>query len=179
VKQSLLKQNSPQKENLSRGFTLVELVIAVTVVAVVTVAVVVGVSDINSNTQLSNAASRALADVRYAHELAMANRREVDFIVNVGSNRYEIRWHDDGTYVPSPYGSGDAATQFGTGQFSDITITSSQLSTRLSFDAYGAPMSGGATFSEQLSIMLLNSRVHVGVLSSGYTGLEEVSGGGC
>jgi prepilin-type N-terminal cleavage/methylation domain-containing protein len=179
VKLILLKDNDPCGQGDSRGFTLVELVIAVTVVAVLTVTVVVGVSDINRNTQLSNAAARALADVRYAHELAMANRREVDIIVNVASNRYEIRWHDDGSYVPSPYGSGDAVTYFGTGQFSDITITSSQLSSRLSFNSYGTPLNGGSTFTEKLSIMLINSKVHVGILSSGYTGLEEVSTGGC
>ena len=158
----------------------IELIVTLSVMAIFTGAITVSVGDINSSTRLSNAASQALADVRYGQELAMAHRREVDVIINVGGDYYEIRWHDDGTYVPSPYGSGDAKVQFGTGDFSDVSIISTQFSTRLSFTSTGQPLQNGGSFSNPLSIMLLNSKIHVVVYSSGYSALEEIVGtGGC
>ena len=172
------KIDSPRSLKRNRGFTLVELIIAITVMAILTGAVTVGVSDINSNTRLSNAASRALADVRFAQELAMANRREVDVIVNVASNRYEIRWHDTGAYVESPYDGGDMYVQFGTGDYFDISIISTQFSSRLSFTSTGQPLNNGSSFSSERSVMFLNSEYHVVVYSSGYSALEEVVGGG-
>ena len=60
------------------GFTIVELVVVIMVISVFAGVVGVSVNQANENTRLSNAATRALADVRYAQELALANRRETD-----------------------------------------------------------------------------------------------------
>ncbi len=162
------------------GFTLVELIVVICVLAILTGAVTIGIGNINGDTRLSNAASRALSDVRYAQEMAMAHRRETDVLVYPNSEKYELKWHDDGSYLTSPYNGGNAVTQFAQGDFSDVAITSSQISGRLSFTASGEPLINGASFSSEKSVMFLNSRIHVVIYSSGYSCLEEtVGGGGC
>jgi len=160
------------------GFTLVELIVAICVLAILTGAVTVGVGNINGDTRLSNAAARALADVRYAQEIAMANRREVDVYIFPNTEKYELKWHDSGAYLVSPYSGGNAVTQFAQGDFSDVVITSSQISGRLSFSATGQPLINGASFGSERSVMYLNSRIHIVIYSSGYSCLEEVVGGG-
>jgi len=163
-----------------RGFTLIELIVVIVIMAILTGAVSVTISDINENTRLSNAATRALADVRYACELAMNNRREVNVLVNVGSDTYEVRWHDDGSYVPSGVDGEDLAVTFGSGDYLDVEITSSGLGGRLSFNEIGEPLINGSPFSNETSVLCLNGKVHVMVYPSGYVKLmKTVGGGGC
>jgi len=163
-----------------KGFTLVELVVVMVILAILTGAVGVSVKDINSNTRLSNAASRALADVRYAQEMAMNYGRETDVFVTVGSDRYEVKWHDTGAYVPSSLDESDLIVTFDQGEYSDVTITSSGLGGRLSFTPEGAPLINGSSFGSERSVMFLNSKIHVVIYPSGYSCLEEtVGGGGC
>ena len=163
-----------------RGFTLIELIVVIVIMAILTGAVSVTISDINENTRLSNAATRALADIRYACELAMNNRREVDVLVDVGSDAYEVKWHDDGSYVPSGVDGEDLIVTFGSGEYLDVEITSSGLGGRLSFNEIGEPLINGSPFSNDTSVLCLNSKVHVMVYPSGYVRLiNTVGGGGC
>ncbi len=163
-----------------KGFTLVELIVVMVILAILTGAVGVSMKDINSNTRLSNAASRALADVRYAQEMAMTHGRETDVFVTVGSDRYEVKWHDTGAYVPSSLDESDLIVHFDQGEYSGVTITSSGLGGRLSFTPEGAPLINGSSFSSETSVMFLNSRVYVIIVPSGYSYISEtVGGGGC
>ena len=163
-----------------KGFTLVELIVVISVVAILTGTIGVTVDSINSDTRLSNAATRALADVRYATEMAMTHRREVDVYVTVASDKYEVKWHDTGAYVPSGLDGSDLIVEFNQGEYSDVSIVSSGLGGRLSFTALGEPLINGSPFSTEKSIMFLNSKIHVVVYPSGYACLEEtVGGGGC
>ena len=159
------------------GFTIVELVVVIMVISVFAGVVGVSVDQVNENTRLSNAATRALADVRYAQELALANRREVDVYVTSGADKYEVKWHDTGGYVVSPVNDENLIVQFNQGDYHDVSITSSGLGGRLSFSATGEPLINGSPFSSPVSVMLLNSRIHVVIYSSGFSALEEVVGG--
>ena len=163
-----------------RGFTLVELIIVITAVAVLTGIRGVSVDEVIRDTRLSNAATRALADVRYAQELAMAHRREVDVYVNTGADLYELKWHDTGTYVSSPIDDEDMIVRFNQGEYVDVGIVLSGLGGRLSFTSDGEPLINGSPFENEVSVMFLNSEVHVVIYPSGYSCLEEaVGGGGC
>ena len=159
------------------GFTLVEMVVVMGVIAILTGAVGISVQEVNSNTRLSNAASRALSDVRFAQELAMTMGREVDINVQVGADKYDVKYHT-GSYVSSPLDGNSLIVAFNTGQYSDVTITSSGLGGRLSFNSLGEPFINGAPFSSETSVMFLNSRIHVVIYPSGYSCLEETVGGG-
>lgn len=166
----------------SKGFTLVELIVAITFLAVLTGVVTVNLEDINENTQLSNAATRALADVRYAQEMAMTHKRRVDVIVNAGTDQYEIKWHDTGLYIPSAIDGNDLIVQFGEGDYNEVDIVSSGLGGVLSFNGEGRPAIDGNDFdSDEKSVMYLNSRIYLVAFESGYLALREDIGGdgGC
>ncbi len=162
----------------SRGFTVIELIVVIVVVGILLSSVLFMMDDVQSKTRISNATARALSDVRYAQEMAMSNRREVDVIVNAASNYYEVKWHDTGAYVTSPLTGSDFIVYFMDGEYKDIDIVSTGLSTRLSFTETGAPLVNGAIFGSATSVMLLNSSYYVSVYPSGYVGIETVLGVG-
>jgi prepilin-type N-terminal cleavage/methylation domain-containing protein len=164
---------------MSNGFSLVELIVVIAVAAIVTGILAVSIDSMNDDTRLANAAYRAQGDVRYAHEMALTHRREVNVVVNASSNQYELRWHDDGSLLPSPIDGTDMIVQFGTGIYQGVTISSSGLSGRLSFNEVGTALIGGTVFSGIQSIMLLDSKIHVTVNDAGFVDLNEVEGSGC
>lgn len=154
------------------------MIVVIVVLAILAGTISVSVQDVNENTRLSNAATRALADVRYAAEMAMTHRREVEVTVQKGSNKYDIRWADTGTYLPSPIDGEDLIVQFNTGEYQDVEMTSTGLSGKLSFRADGEPRIGGGRFGSERSVFCLNEEIHVVAYSSGYVVLEKVVGGG-
>lgn len=165
-----------------KGFTLVELIVAITFLAVLTGVVTVNLEDINTNTQIHNAATRALSDVRYAQEMAMTHKRRVDVFVNESTDKYEIKWNDTGMHIPSAIDGNDLIVQFGEGEYSEVDIISSGLGGVLSFNGEGRPAIDGSDFdSDEKSVMYLNSRIYVVAFESGYLALREAVGGdgGC
>lgn len=175
-----LRQRKKNSKKLNKGFTLVELIVVIVVISILTGTVSVSMNDINKKTRLSNAATKALADVRYAQEMAMSNNREVSVIVTASSEKYEVKWQDTGAYIPSSTDKNEnLSVEFGTGEYKQIEIISSGIGSRLTFTPLGEPLINGSRFSNETSVMLLNNEVHVVVYPSGYTCLEEVIGSGC
>jgi len=160
---------------VSAGFTLVEIIVVMTVIAILSGAVGVAVDDANDSTRLSNAATRALADVRYAQEVAMNEREIVDFIIS--GDTYKVKYRN-GSFVESPITGEDMKVEFNTGDYVDVEITSASVSGGLSFDIDGRPLAGGAPFDDEKSVMFLNSRIHVIICGGGYSYLGEAAGGG-
>ena len=165
-----------------KGFTLAELVVAITVMGIFTGAITVSVDQANRNTRLSNAATRGLADLRFSQEMAMTHRREVNFTVNIGDESFHAKYNDTGSYLPSSLDGQDLIVQFDDGQYTDVEITSSEVTgNRLSFNTMGKPLLNGADLpADEMSVMFLNNKIHVIIVSSGYAYLAEtVGGGGC
>ncbi|MBN2030880.1 hypothetical protein JW824_11635 [bacterium] len=163
----------------SKGFTFVETVIVVIIIATLTGTVGVTVNSVNEDARLVNAAVRALADMRYAQEMALTHRREVDFIVNVGTDYYEAIYHSDGSYLPSPQGDGNLIVQLNQDEYQGVQITSSAFPGRqLSFDSVGRPLWNGSPFANEESVMWLNSRISVTIYPAGFSDLVTPSGGG-
>ncbi len=175
-----LKFKKKFKKRHPKGFTLVELIVVIVIITILTGTVSVSFNDINEKTRLSNASTKALADVRYAQELAMSNNREINIYVTPSNETYDIKWQDTGAYVPSATDNGENLTvTFGVGEYKQIDIVSTSIGNRLSFTALGEPMINGSRFTRSTSVMFLNSTIHLVVYPSGYTCLEEVVGSGC
>ena len=166
-------KNSEAKKSLRsrRGFTLIELVVVMTAVAVMTGVVGVNMQRTNEKTTLFNAANMALADLRYAEEVAMTEHRRVDFIVNQGANRYEVRYNNDGTCVKSSLTGEDLIVQLGTGIYSGVTISSVGS---VSFTEWGEPINiNGSSFSGERSVARFNSQIYLIIVESGLAYLNE------
>ncbi len=165
------------KEN--KGFTFVETVVVITIVALLTGAIGVSVDNVNQNTRIVNAATRALAELRHAQEMAITQRRTVNFNISVGSNYYSATYNDDGSYVPSPQGSGNLDVQLNQNEYDGVVITSSAFSSsQLSFNAVGRPLENGSVFTNEKAVMYLNSGVCITIWPQGFSDLETPSGGG-
>ena len=164
----------------SRGFTLLEAVIVIAITGILLVTLGISIGDTSTNTRISAAAGRALADLRYAQEMAMTYYREVDVFVSTGSDQYEVKWHDTGSYVPSSLDESDLIVNFNQGDYSDVSITSSDIGGRISFNSTGKAFLNGGSFNNELRAMVLNSKAEIIVYPSGYVSLNLIgSGGGC
>jgi prepilin-type N-terminal cleavage/methylation domain-containing protein len=163
-----------------KGFTVIELIIVITAVAVLTGVVGVNMQHTNETTTLFNAANKALADIRYAEEVAMSTHREVDFLVYESANRYEVQYADDGSYVKSPLTGENLIVQLDDGMFSGVEISSSATDAALSFTATGEPNLNGSTFNGERSVARFNNAIHLIIVETGFAYLdEEVGGTGC
>ncbi|MCK5145890.1 prepilin-type N-terminal cleavage/methylation domain-containing protein [bacterium] len=163
------------------GFTLLELITVMVIVGIVTGVVSVSVDSVNEDMRLSNAANRALADIRHAQEMAMTHRRQVDVYVVAGQNQYYAKWNDTNAYLDSPTENGHLDVHLNTGEYHGVTM-SSGLSGILSFTATGEPLLNGSRIGDTngRSVMFLNNRIYVTFYRSGLTTIEKtVGGGGC
>jgi prepilin-type N-terminal cleavage/methylation domain-containing protein len=150
------------------GFTLVELILTVAVAGVLLGSATILVKNTISKARLSNAASRALSDIRYAQQVAMTQGREVDVFVYPSSNRYEIKYRSDGTYVTSAFGE-NLIVQMNQGDYEGVPITSSALGGQLSFTTTGEPLIKGNRFEGEKSVMSLDSKKTIFISPSGYS----------
>ena len=159
------------------GFTLIEIIMVIIILGILSGVVGVVVTDTVSSAKITNAVSQVLSDVRYAQEMAMTRRREVDVRIITGSNRYEILWTSGG-YLKSPSTGNNMIVTFGSGTYGNVTMTSTGLSGNLRFDADGRPTIAGTPISSDTEIVKLNSNFQIMIQPSGFSYLNNLGGGG-
>ena len=175
-----VKFNCPgdHSDDNSRGFTLLELVIVMAVIGILLVTLGISIGDTSDNTRISSATHRGLADIRYAQEMAITYQREVDVFVMMGADKYEVKWHDTGSHVPSSLNDDDLIVNFNQGVYNGVSITDSEVGGRLSFNSTGAAFLDGGSFGSEIRAMVLNSKTEIIVYPSGYVTLNLIEGGG-
>ena len=177
-----VKFNCPgdHSDDNSHGFTLLELIIVIAITGILLVTLGISIGDTSDNTRISTATHRGLADIRYAQEMAMTYQREVDVFVMLGADKYEVKWHDTGSYVPSSLDDDDLIVNFNQGIYNGVSITSSEVGGRLSFNSTGAAFLNGSSFGSEIRAMVLNEKAEIFVYPSGYVSFHQIgSGGGC
>ena len=157
-----------------KGFSLVEFVVVLMVLGIVGGVMFSRFDDVQENAALSNAVYQFKADLQYAQEMAITHNREVDFILNTSSNRYEAKWHDTGTYIPSSQNNGDFIVTF---ECDAVAMTGSELNDRpFSFSSKGVPQLNGARIIKEMQVMEFNDKILVVIYPSGRTKLIESVG---
>lgn len=166
-----------KKKKIRSGFSLVELVIVMVVSGILLLGVTVSIGRIDEDSRLAVTAGRALADLRYAQEKAMAEQREVNFWVNQGSNRYWSTYQATGNPVLSSLQE-PLQVQLNQGDSRGVVITSTGLGgSRLSFNSDGVPLLNGSPLTTQLSVMLLNNKINIVLFPSGFSVINPTPSG--
>ncbi|MFH0777646.1 MAG: prepilin-type N-terminal cleavage/methylation domain-containing protein, partial [Candidatus Eisenbacteria bacterium] len=74
---------------MTRGFTLVELVVVMVLIAVVVAVSYVKLAD-HDEMKLHGASRKIISDVRYAQSLALARRTRAGVTFNISDNNYSV-----------------------------------------------------------------------------------------
>jgi len=162
------------------AYTIIEFVIVIAAIGVLTHVATVNIGEAENKTRLVSAAHTALADLRLAQEAAMSQDREVNFVVDAGSNRYYAQFTDDGSYVINAKGE-DLDVTFSDDNYPGVSISGSDSGGSLCFTVVGRPDDGSGRYFYDLMVMTLNDQMTITVFRSGLSVLEDVDagGGGC
>ncbi|MFQ5637021.1 MAG: GspH/FimT family pseudopilin [bacterium] len=162
-------------ENRQNGFTLIELIAVVIITGILTAVITAKYNDTGSTAQREAALRKMITDIRFAQQLALTGGQETRVTIDQPNNRYFLKW-EDGTYVKTPVGGQDFIVEFGTGNFSDVTISATGFTNgRLDFDRRGVPLNAGTAFSGVLSLVTLNSLKRITVTANtGFLRIEDI-----
>ena len=134
------------KPTAKNAFTLIELVIVITVIAILMFATFSKMPD-NLSLRIQMAQRKIQSDIRYAQSLAMSLQKRTEIFFSVASDNYSVYIEDTpGTWVlaKEPATRKDFTVQLDAGDFSGVQILRACFNTysnnrALVFDKWGNP----------------------------------------
>lgn len=136
------------------GRTFLEVIIVVSVSSILAAAAIHRYTGNAKTVQAESAEKIILADLRYAHEMAMITGRTVEVVINPANNRYTIRYQDTGELLRRPRGTGNVMLQLGEGKFKGVTITQTHFTQgSLLFKPDGSPAQGGQNLQSKKLVL--------------------------
>lgn len=166
-----------------KGFTLVEIAIALTVVGVLSVMAMPDIATSARTLRLNNAAQRLAGDIRYIRSLALSNHKTygIDFDLDndntVDGTSYNLFELNGGTQttINDPNRNTATAISFSSQpEFSGVSITSAS-SMQLRVDEFGKPYNAsGAALTATMTITLQSSSLSKNVNITQETSFVEI-----
>ena len=159
-----MKHYKNQELQTSKGFSLIELIIVMTILGIIIAASSARLRDITVNARISSAVNQITADIDQAKTMSMGKRKQIKIIFNQNNETYTI-YKSGQVYTDYP-GSYNGVVSLSDSNSSGVDITSINLdgSNVLTFTKWGNCMQSG-------TIILNNTReIHIKEL----TGYWEV-----
>ncbi len=137
------------------GFTLIELVVVITIVGILAVAVLIN-GRAKGPVRLEAACQKLAMDLRYCQQMAMAEQVRFGISFDTGDESYFGYRINTGTKAKNPQTQGDLEVDFGgTDEFKEIEIVSTNFSDAIEFDSTGKPYDGNGTALSNEGIVTL------------------------
>ena len=159
-----MKHYKNQELQTSKGFSLIELIIVMTILGIIIAAASARLRDITVNARISSAINQITADIDQVKTMSMGKRKQIKIVFNQNNETYTI-YKSGQVYTDYP-GSDNGVVSLSDSNSSGIDITSINLdgSNVLTFTKWGNCMQSG-------TIILNNTReIHIKEL----TGYWEV-----
>ncbi len=155
-----------------RGFSLAEIIVVIVVMGILAVVIGFAINSINESSRISVAANNALSDLRYAQEIAMSERKDVNFTINTGANTWSATYTGTGAFLKSSQDqSADMLVTLNTGNYSGVSM-SAGYSGSITFDSDGIPYAGTTELSGPLTLMTLNGKSSLVLQPTGFAQIE-------
>ena len=138
-----MKHYKNQELQTSKGFSLIELIIVMTILGIIIAASSARLRDITVNARISSAVNQITTDIDQAKTMSMGKRKQIKIIFNQNNESYTI-YKSGQIYTDYP-GSDNGIVSLSDSNSSGVDITSINLdgSNVLTFTKWGNCMQSG------------------------------------
>jgi len=138
-----MKHYKNQGLQTSKGFSLIELIIVMTILGIIIAASSARLRDITVNARISSAVNQITTDIDQAKTMSMGKRKQIKIIFNQNNESYTI-YKSGQVYTDYP-GSDNGVVSLSDSNSSGVDITSINLdgSNVLTFTKWGNCMQSG------------------------------------
>ena len=138
-----MKHYKNQELQTSKGFSLIELIIVMTILGIIIAASSARLRDITVNARISSAVNQITADIDQAKTMSMGKRKQIKIIFNQNNESYTI--YESGQVYTDYPGSDNGVISLSDSNSSGVDITSINLdgSNVLTFTKWGNCMQSG------------------------------------
>ena len=138
-----MKHYKNQELQTSKGFSLIELIIVMTILGIIIAASSARLRDITVNARISSAINQITADIDQAKTMSMGKRKQIKIIFNQNNESYTI--YESGQVYTDYPGSDNGVVSLSDSNSSGVDITSINLdgSNVLTFTKWGNCMQSG------------------------------------
>jgi prepilin-type N-terminal cleavage/methylation domain-containing protein len=147
LRYSCFKRNAGYDlQGMSRGFTLIELIIVIVIISIAALTAVPMMSSAAS-VQIRSAANMLTADLEYAKSMAISRGQKYSVVFDKNTESYRIE-DQDGNVIPHPVKKGfDYAINFqNDGRLNKVDIVDADFdgTSEVQFDYLGSPYNGNS-----------------------------------
>ncbi len=138
-----MKHYKNQELQTSKGFSLIELIIVMTILGIIIAASSARLRDITVNARISSAVNQITTDIDQAKTMSMGKRKQIKIIFNQNNESYTI--YESGQVYTDYPGSDNGVVSLSDNNSSGVDITSINLdgSNVLTFTKWGNCMQSG------------------------------------